>query len=360
MTTIIICTIIILLIIYIYYIYNHGENFINYKQCSNSNINSVINSRIKKVFDNYTYDPHDWDLYLPCGYTDAESELRNVKFNNNKQSIFAIDGCDKLASKSSLANLLKKKYGTGYSNYIPKSYLNNSNDIHLLLQNHQYGNKYIAKKNIQQQKGIHIIHDYKEVKKIVNDKSFVIIQELLNNPFLINGHKINIRIYLLITCKGGVISSYIHSNGFMYYTPDAFDYESKKDSSHITTGYISRKIYSKNPLTLQDFYNYLDKNGYNSEKFNHNIHGLFRNVMTAINPGICKTTLSNNNLLFQLFGADIAPDNNLNVKLIEINKGPDLGGKDIQDNRVKNSVVKDIFKTIGSIPDKNNGFKKIW
>ena len=57
-------------------------------------------------------------------------------------------------------------------------------------------------------------------------------------------------------------------------------------------------------------------------------------------------------LRFQIFGADVAPDNMLNVKLIEINKGPDLGAKDKRDNLVKHSVVTDIFDIVGLVEKK--------
>ena len=67
------------------------------------------------------------------------------------------------------------------------------------------------------------------------------------------------------------------------------------------------------------------------------------------------------NLTFQLFGADVAPDENLNVHLIEVNKGPDMSAKDDRDRDVKYNVLEDIFEKIGVINyKKNNGFKMIW
>ena len=87
-------------------------------------------------------------------------------------------------------------------------------DLSLLLQNHAPNLKYIAKRDIQQQKGLQIIHSYKDIKTLLNDKSYIIVQELLNNPFIINKRKINLRVYLLITCYKGKISAYIHNNGF--------------------------------------------------------------------------------------------------------------------------------------------------
>ena len=357
---ILIISFLIILFIFFTLSNNNHEEFINYNQCG-KDINPSLNNRIKKAFNNdYVYDTKKWNLYMPCGYTYAENELKKIKFSNNNQILFAIDGCDNLASKISLANLLKKKYGNNYSLYIPKSYSNNKKELISLLNNHKPGIKYIAKRDIQQQKGLEIIHDSEKIKNILNDKSYIVIQELLNNPFLVNNRKINIRIYFLITCFKGKIKAYIHNNGFMYYTPKYFNYNSKDKDAHITTGYISRGVYANNPLTLEDFYKYLDNKGYNSNNLKNNIKDLFKKVMNAVNPGVCNKSLSNNNLIFQLFGTDIAPDNNLNVKLIEINKGPDMGGKDTRDNQVKDKVIKDVFKTIGIIENTDNGYTNVW
>lgn len=337
----------------------NNESFINYFQCKNTS--QVLNNRVKKVFNKeYNFNKINWNIYIPCGYTYVENELLKLEFQNKNQIVFAIDGCDNLASKYRLFTLMKLRYGNNYSNYMPITYLNNEKDIMELYKNHKLGNMYIAKKEIQQQKGLNIIENISDIKKIMNDKSYVIIQKLLNNPFLINGYKINLRIYFLITCFNQRINGYIHNNGFMYYTPKIYNNLSSDKNVHITTGYISREIYKKNPLTLYDFYYFLDKNGYNSQKLKKNIINLFEKIMSATNVGICNNSKFKNNFLFQLFGVDIAPDNNLNVKIIEINKGPDMGGKDIRDNKVKDKIIKDLFRTVNVLKNENNDFIQIW
>ena len=46
---------------------------------------------------------------------------------------------------------------------------------------------------------------------------------------------------------------------------------------------------------------------------------------------------------FVIMGADIAVDKDLSVKLMEINKGPDLGYKDKRDGSVKYNLIKNTF-----------------
>lgn len=355
---------IVLLTFLVVYLHNRftgkiREDFLNYKKCNKL----ILGNRLDSIFKEagIKKDTEKWDLFIPCGYTNVEKELKKLKVFNKTQQIFAIDGCDRIVSKYYLWKNLTSRFGSNYSQFVPKTYGNNIKGIAKLLTNHKSGDKYIAKKDVQAQTGLLIINNISELKQVIIDRKYLVIQELLNNPFLVNSRKINIRVYFLIVCKNGKIDAYIHSNGFMYYTPNKFNYDSNDKNCHITSGYVDRKVYQENPLTLKDFYKYLDKNGHSSSNFKHNIKDLFKNIMKAANIPICNTKSLDNNVRFQLFGADVAPDNNLEVKLIEINKGPDLGAKDNKDNQVKDKVVRDVFDITGLIRGKTfNEFIKIW
>ena len=199
--------------------YNQREDFVNYTKCSRL----PVSKRILEVFgkDNLTKSKN-WELFLPCGYTHIEKELSKLQVLNQSQKVFAVEGCDKIASKYWLWKVLENKFGEGYTNFFPKTYASNKLGIAKLIKNHKQGNKYIAKKDIQRQTGLTIIHDISKIRNVLTDNKNLVIQELLNNPFLIDNRKINLRVYLLITCKDGITKGYIHNNGFMYYTPKFF------------------------------------------------------------------------------------------------------------------------------------------
>ena len=56
---------------------------------------------------------------------------------------------------------------------------------------------YILKKNIQQKKGIKLMKgDYQKIRKEAISDNYKVIQTYLNNPYLINQRKVNLRIYL--------------------------------------------------------------------------------------------------------------------------------------------------------------------
>ena len=139
----------------------------------------------------------------------------------------------------------------------------------------------------------------------------------------------------------------------MYYTPDKFDRESTDKDAHITTGYIDRRIYDTNPLTIKDLYKYLGKR--KERILKKNLVELFEYV------GHCyKSTLykydSNQHTNFVILGCDIAVDENLDCKIMEFNKGPDLSYKDKRDKEVKYNLVKDALYYIGLTNHVNKNF----
>ena len=224
--------------------------------------------------------------------------------------------------------------------------------------------KFVLKNNLQRQEGIKLANNIKEINKGLKDNYFL-VQEYLEDPYIISKRKINIRYYLLIICTKDEIKGYIHKNGFMYYTPKLYKPGTLDFNEHITTGYIDRKVYDENPLTLEDFNQHLDNiSPQLSKQFFHSVANLFNLVMTALHDKICKSENLKNNTLFQLFGADIAPDKDLIPKLMELNKGPDLGAKDARDKEVKIKVQTDIIDLIddesGIKLDKPNDFVLVY
>lgn len=355
--------ILVVIIIVINILSNKHELFVNYTKC-NSRKNTQITQEIFNKYDFNKTNKNNWDLYIPCGYNYIERELNNINVHNNKQVIFGIKGCDNFVSKNGIWSLLVKKYGRKNScKIMPKSYvIRNPLEMRQFYQEHDPKKIYILKSNIQKQKGIKIVSNIVNINKFTGILSdYQIIQELLQNPFIVNGRKINLRIYVLIVCEKSKITAYIHNQGFMYYTPLKFKKNSIKKDVNITSGYVPRIVYKENPLTLQDFKLWLERRGYNKNSLFNNIDKMLINVFEAIEPSICISKHLNNNTRFQLFGADIAPDENLNCKLMEFNKGPDMGAKDERDKLVKKTVQEDIYNLLGLIKlNRYNEFKKIW
>jgi hypothetical protein len=340
-------TISLLILLSLNIINNVNETFINYKKCPTKKLSKALDSALKK--GNSIENTNNWDLYLPCSYTKIESEISKLNLNKD-QAVFGVSGTDLIASKNILYDILKTKYKSNVSNYYPVSYVpKRDDDINYFKKNFDKNKSYIIKKNIQQQKGISLSNNYNEILNCLeyNKEKVSIVQEILEDPLIVGGRKINMRVYFLVICKESSKKGYIFDDGFIYYTRKKYNPVILDFDHHITTGYIQRIVYKLNPLTHKDLYKQLEnKNPGDAEKLKTNIKNLMTNIFNAISDYICNRTNIKKGISFQLFGCDVAPDKNLECKLIEINKGPDMGFKDDRDGDLKKSVMSSIFNLL--------------
>ena len=299
---------IILVLVFGLYILSSIESFSNYKTSCDSN---KLPKLLQKVLDEreMILNSVNWDFYIPCGYNKCEKQVRQLKGKSNKK-IFMIDGCDSVASKNRIFLTLKKKYGKKACEIMPETFNLKKKDVSRFIEHfknkRRYNNytKYILKNNKQRQQGLKLVNKVSQIKSAMKKKQFYLIQDFLNNPYLINKRKINLRYYFVIICRNGKIEAYIYRNGFMYYTPKYFKPESIDKDRNITTGYIDRQVYVENPLTTQDFRDYLGKE--KADYFDMMVKNKFRLMANALKDTICKVNEFPNSTLFQLFGADIA------------------------------------------------------
>jgi tubulin polyglutamylase TTLL9 len=290
-------------------------------------------------------------IYVPCLYDNTDMEISNMpKTKNNFYMV--INKCDIFVGKNHLWNFLEQKYKEKVTNYLPKSYLPyRPESIAELKKDYKSDKLYIMKKNLQRQEGIKITSSYDD---LINnkDQEFIIIQELLQNPFLVNGRKINLRVYVLLVIYNDKSYIYVYDDGFMYYTPEYFKKGSLDISRNITTGYIDRQVYVDNPLTHDDFREYLGQS--RSNIIFQNIRNLIRDALQPYQDQLINIQSFPGSTQFQVFGADVAVNEDMSALLMEINKGPDLNYKDERDGKLKKKLLRDIFVTVGVVESDNN------
>ena len=322
------------------------------------------NYGIKNGYEDFSSDIESKrKIFIPCTYDDIEKEINEMEKTNDNYYMI-INKCDLFVGKNYLWNFLKSYYGNNVTKYVPKSYITyNFESMEELKKDFNKDKLYIMKKNVQRQEGIKITNDLNVLTDAIKDE-YIIIQDLLQNPFLINGRKINLRVYVLVVIKDKDCSTYVYSNGFMYYTPKAFIKGSMDLDRNVTTGYIDRKVYEENPLTHDDFRKYLGKK---KEKIIFdNIYKLIKNIMSPLHEYLIKFQSFPGSTQFQIFGSDVAVNDDMTSTLMEINKGPDLGYKDERDGEVKKNLIEDMFNLIGAVQidkvdkiDKVNRFIKV-
>lgn len=339
----------ILLIIFIVIIYYYNKKYTYYirKNCKYLMVDTLKNI----LEENKKFNKN---IYIPCTYNGIDIEYNYFPYDTNG-IYFLIDGINKMVSKDLLYKLVKTQYGENKTlSLMPKSWII-SEDKNKFINEFDPNNIYILKKNIQQQKGLYITNNIDDIIKEFNNYKnkkkypYIIVQELLQDPYLINERKINMRIYVLVTKIKDNFNVYVYNDGFMYYTSNKFKYNSLDPKDNITTGYIDRQVYEENPLTHQDFRKYLiNKHDNNtSDLVFNNINNLIKDIFIVFKNNIGNNKKLYNNLKFQLFGADVAIDNKYGAKLMEINKGPDLATKDKRDSEIKHNLVRNIFNIVG-------------
>jgi hypothetical protein len=292
------------------------------------------------------------NIYIPCTYDDIEMEYDKFPKDNNG-IYFLIDGINIMIAKEYLYKIILDKYGLDKTlKLMPQSWIM-STDKDKFLNEFNKDKIYIIKKNIQRQNGLTITNDLNQIIKEFDNKTEknypnIIIQELLQDPYLIDGRKINLRVYVLVIREGDISKLYIYNDGFIYYTAEKFKYNSTDPKINITTGYIDREVYRINPLTHTDFRQYLTKkhNQETSDLVFTNIQNLIKDVFGVFLPMTGNIDKLNKNLKFQIFGADVAIDDNFGAKIMEINKGPDLGAKDEKDSLLKHNMVRNMFNLV--------------
>jgi len=275
----------------------------------------------------------------------VDNIISTLTYPHDVKWIFGVAGSDKIASKSMLAYILSNALSSSIANeIIPVTYIvGHVGDLNRLKAENKKGDVYILKKNIQQQKGMLILDDINKVLSVQSE--FVVIQKMLQNPYIVKGRKCNMRVYFLIVVRpSSNVEMYYYDDGFMYYTEDDFKMNSTNTKEVITTGLAGRDMYKTRPLTHLDFGVFLGTTMY--AKLKHNLHRLCSYFKAAYTPILIEENRLLPGTKFSIFGMDIAPDNTLGCKLLEVNKGPDLTPKDSRDAELKQKMVADALSIV--------------
>ena len=364
-------SILIIFFIILYILRKKNEGFTNQEESTNALSkpltyyrceNKILGKIIKDIFNsnNISQQNDNWDIYVPCGYNNVEEELKGITVNGNKDQkfVFGLNGCDSIVSKNRIWESLVSCYGRKYARTImPESYvLNDPNDMKTFEKdfNPSKNDIYILKKNVQRKEGLKLTRDYNDIINGNND-NYKVVQKYITNLYLINQRKVNLRVYILIVIKEGVIYFYLCRIGKCIYTNKKYNDNDLDFESNITSYNLDMSVYESSPRHFVELKEYIDNNGGDGNLLFNNIEDLMKSVSECLSNNIYQSSNIEGTISFQLFGADVIFDEDLHPYLLEFNKGPDMSPRDMEDEYMKRLVQTDMLRTVGIL--QNNDFE---
>ncbi|KAI8614648.1 tubulin-tyrosine ligase family-domain-containing protein [Chytriomyces sp. MP71] len=217
--------------------------------------------------------------------------------------------------------------------------------------------------------GIRVVNKWKDVPQ---RKEFI-VSKYIQNPYLIDKKKFDIRLYVVVT-SFDPLRVYLFKEGIVRFAGEKYSTSSSKNSIknrfiHLTNYSVSRKKKSKHPTELPSFpfgdpmfstsdskwsldllQKYFTRQGINFQKVLENIkHAIVSTVISshAANSSGTRMYAANVSSCYELFGFDVLLDANLKPWVMEVNISPSLKASCDMDMAVKSRLAVDLFNLVG-------------
>ncbi|ESO02029.1 hypothetical protein HELRODRAFT_66362, partial [Helobdella robusta] len=320
---------------------------------TNCRYESVKRSALKYGFKEVD-EKDDWNLY----WTDLSVCIERVMQMKRYQKINHFPGMTELCRKDLLAKNLarmQKLFPNDY-NFFPKSWCLPADYSDLLAHAKEKKNQtYILKpEGGCQGKGIWIT---KSLSKI-NPKEHKFCQQYISKPFLIDGYKFDLRIYVLLTsCDPFRI--FVYNEGLARFATIEYEMPSLNNYNnlfmHLTNYSInksneefdrSNENGSKRKLsTLNEWF---EMNGYNTVELWKKIDDIIIKTLISVHSVLCHNyrtcfphPIKGGCACFEVLGFDVVLDRKLNPFVLEVNHSPSFFTDSQVDGEVKDSLIYD-------------------
>ncbi|CAH1408056.1 unnamed protein product [Nezara viridula] len=206
--------------------------------------------------------------------------------------------------------------------------------------------------------GIKVVNKWVDIPK----KIPLIVQKYISNPYLINGNKFDLRLYVLVT-SFDPLRIYIYDNGLVRFASARYtdDLKTLNDRYIHLTNYSINKFsqsYSLNEdagactghkWTLRSLWSFLDGTINIDALWSSLIDLVIKTMISGENPisQMSRVNLTSRYCSYELFGVDVLLDENLKPWLLEVNISPSLHSGSTLDTAVKGPLVTNIFNLVG-------------
>uniref|UniRef100_A0A8C5Q1B7 Tubulin polyglutamylase TTLL4 n=1 Tax=Leptobrachium leishanense TaxID=445787 RepID=A0A8C5Q1B7_9ANUR len=291
----------------------------------------------------------------------AFKSIRGYQKLNHFPGTFQIGRKDRLWRNLSK---MQARFGKKEFNFFPQSFVL-PQDIKLLKKAWEEGGtrqKWIVKPPASARgTGIQVIHRWSQLPK----RRPLLVQRYLHKPYLIDGSKFDLRIYVYVTSYDP-LRIYLFSDGLVRFASCKYSSSLKSLSNkfmHLTNYSVNKKNadYQANSdqaacqghkWALKALWSYLNQHGYSSDKIWDKIKDMVIKTIIASEPyvnSLVKMHVQKPYSCHELFGFDIMLDENLKPWVLEVNISPSLHSNSQLDINIKGQMVRDLFNLAGFI-----------
>ncbi|XP_074031990.1 tubulin monoglutamylase TTLL4 isoform X2 [Leptinotarsa decemlineata] len=204
--------------------------------------------------------------------------------------------------------------------------------------------------------GIKVINKWSQLPK----KTSIVVQKYISNPYLINGSKFDLRLYVVVT-SFHPLTIYLYPDGLARFASAKYSDDAKdlKDRYMHLTNYSINKLSSQytanedanacqgHKWTLSKLMEYLEEANIDTTALWKNLKQLVIKTIIACEAPIvqlCEENMNNKYNCYELFGIDVLLDENLKPWLLEVNISPSLHSSSPLDSHIKGPLVQTLFE----------------
>lgn len=324
-------------------------------------------------FDLTEKETNDFDIM----WHSTGMKTNEIKKLKSHQKYNHFPGTYQLAKKTSLGrNLMKmnRLFPDDYK-FFPKTWvLPNDFPDFVKYSKHHEGQTYIVKPDILSQgKGIFLT----KTKDDINPQTNNVIQEYIDNPFLVDNLKFDIRLYVFVTSVDP-LRIYLFDDGLVRFATEEYQKPTEENINntfiHLTNYAINKNhknfVFSEkgnnsgHKRTLKSFLKMLNEQGIETNIIMEEIKDIIIKTFLAVQPQLAheyKSCLSEDidgSMCFEILGFDVMLDENLDPYLIEVNHAPSFATDSELDMKIKKQLLKDSFRMLDMSVKRKVKYKK--
>lgn len=208
--------------------------------------------------------------------------------------------------------------------------------------------------------------------KIPRGKSYL-AQKYVRHPYLIDGRKFDLRIYVLVTCFDP-LRVYLFHDGLVRFCTEKYSTAMKNIKNrfaHLTNYSVNKKSqkFDKNQdaqqdgvgtkWSLQALRRWFRERGIDDERVMANIRDVIIKTLISCESHVGslvgryfrgRTPDQPGSNCFEVFGFDVLLDRHLKAWILEVNVSPSLSSSSPLDKKIKNTLMTDAFHLMGIVP----------